>query len=589
MRITILFILSLFGMSLIQFALPQQYAITTVAGGGSDIIGDNIPATQVFLNKPYGLEIHGELLYIADTYNDRIRVMNLTSHKIRTIAGSGVRGFNGDFSMDAMQVMFRQPEDVKIDPTDGNLIISDTFNNRIRKMWKESGNVSTIAGTGATNTAPGLNFNSDNILAVDSLLAWPLGILPLSNGELIISDMWNHRIRKILTNGTITTIYGNGLEGSAADGSIALNSRVCGPGSVIRLVDGSLGIAEIYTNKIRSISLENGTLTTLGGIGPVGMVIKNGGLSGDGGLAINAKLNNPHFMATSPSGDLFISDSYNGRIRKIQANGTISTIAGMGAINVNWGTLNFNGDFKIATQALLSFPTGIVYDKKNDEIYFADSSNNRIRKLSLSIFCNGTLYTNSSVCSGNGKCIATETCQCNSGWKGQLCETPDCGLVHNCSSYGNCIGPNQCQCETGYLGIDCSIPTCENISSLNSSFVCSGNGKCQTLNSCNCSEGYFGIVCQLTTCNGFLSNSSQVCLGRGKCVGPEKCSCFGSWVGSNCEIFDSSPKLKEYDETGLIVSMTISGVILLIAFILDIASCVNIPKLRMKFKKQELN
>ena len=319
------------------------------------------------------LDYHGNL-YIADTFNDRIRKVD-TSGILSTVAGVGLKTFGGDGGL-ATGAMLNSPNAIFIDPT-GSLYIADSFNDRIRKV-DPSGIISTVAGDGFEEFGFS-RFHGDGGPAVEASLNNPAGIFVDSNGCIYIADRFNIRIRKIDPSGIISTVAGNGEPGFSGDGGPATEASLWVPEGILLDDSGNLYIADSANNRIRKVDAF-GTISTVAGNGEESF-------SGDGGPATEAALNTPKDIFLDNTGHLFIADMFNHRIRKIDPSGSISTVAGN-------GELGFSGDNGPATEARLFFPTGVYVDDSGN-IYIADKTNDRVRKVDSS----GTIST----VAGNGE------------------------------------------------------------------------------------------------------------------------------------------------------------------------------------------
>lgn len=208
-------------------------------------------------------------------------------------------------------------------------------------------------------------FSGDNALAVNARLLNPQGVAADSSGNLFIADSANHRIRKIAPNGIITTYAGTGIVGSSGDGGLATNATLNEPGALVADAVGNLYVADTNNHRIRKIN-PSGIITTVVGTG-------GNGFSGDGEMATNARLSFPIALALDVKGDLLIVDAGNSRIRKFSmGTGLLGTIAG--------GSQGYGGDNGLAIAAQLRNPTGIAVDQQGN-IYLADSGNYRIRKI----------------------------------------------------------------------------------------------------------------------------------------------------------------------------------------------------------------
>ena len=268
--------------------------IATVAGDEAfGFSGDGGPATSASLYSPGGVAVDsGGNLYIADTYNERIR--KVLGGTITTIAGNGEYRFSGDGGP-ATSASLNEPTALAVDST-GNVYIADYFNNRIRKV--SNGTIATVAGDGSQG------FSSDGVPATGASLYYPAGVAVDSAGNLYIADTSNNRIRKV-SNGTITTVAGNGLGYFAGDGGPAISASLDHPNGVAIDSTGSLYIADSVVRKV-----SKGTITTVAGDGSFGF-------SGDGGLAASASLSFPEGVAIDSAGNLYIADVTNNRIREV--------------------------------------------------------------------------------------------------------------------------------------------------------------------------------------------------------------------------------------------------------------------------------
>ena len=334
--------------------------ITTIAGTGARSFGgDGGPATAARLNNPKGVAVDGAgNLYIADRYNHRIRKVDSTG-TITTIAGTGGIGFSGDGGP-AVEARINSPEGVAVDGA-GNVYIADRYNHRIRKV-DSTGTITTIAGTG------GIGFSGDGGPAVEAELSGPLGVAVDGASNLYIADRENHRIRKVDSTGTITTIAGTGEFGFSGDGGPATAARLNNPRGMAVDGAGNLYIADLNNWRIRKVD-STGTITTIAGT-------RGRGFSGDGGPAVEAELYNPEGVAVDGAGNLYIADTWNHRIRKVDSTGTITTIAGT-------GEFGFSGDGGPAVEAELYYPRGMALDGAGN-LYIADVGNGRIRRVDSS-------------------------------------------------------------------------------------------------------------------------------------------------------------------------------------------------------------
>lgn len=294
---------------------------------------------------------------------------------IDTVAGIGTAGFSGDNGL-AKEAKLDTPTGVALDGA-GNLYIADRHNNCIRQVITATGIITTIAGSGLTGPGNG-GFGGDSGPATEAQLNLPGNIVVDPSGNLYIADTYNNRIRQVIT-GTqiITTVVGDGSEAFGGDNGLAINAQLQGPTGVAINGQGDLYIADANNNRIRKVIMATGVITTVAGSGPTGHT--NGDFSGDGGLATEALLNYPSNVTIDEAGNLYIADSYNHRVRQVlSATGIITTVAGSGLSGSGNG--GYSGDGGAATEARLNFPTGVAVDKLGN-LYIADNGNQRIRKV----------------------------------------------------------------------------------------------------------------------------------------------------------------------------------------------------------------
>ena len=281
-----------------------------------------------------------------------------SSGTITTIAGTGEEGFSGDGGP-AVSAQLSGPNGVAVDGA-GNLYIADTGNHRIRRV-NPSGTITTIAGIG------GNGFSGDGGPAGTARLSSPSGLALDAAGNLYIADTGNHRIRRVDPSGTITTVAGTGQPGFSGDGGPAVSAQLTAPKGVSVDGSGNVYIADQEDLRIRRVD-PSGTITTFAGTG-------EWGYSGDNGPAVQARLRRPDGVAVDGSGNLYIADTWNRRIRRVDPSGTITTLAGTG----EWG---FSGDKGPAVQARLRNPDGVAVDGSGN-LYIADTGNHRIRIVTL--------------------------------------------------------------------------------------------------------------------------------------------------------------------------------------------------------------
>jgi uncharacterized protein (TIGR03437 family) len=336
-----------------RIRLVSNGVISTFAGNGtSGSGGDYGDPTQAQLHLPEGLALDSSgNLYIADSANNVIR--QVSGGVITTFAGNHIAGFSHEGGP-AVVAALNVPLDIAFD-TAGNAYIADSGNGRIR-MVSPSGVITSVVGGGTTYTEGGL--------ATASVLSGPQGVAADSSGNLFISDTDGHKIFKVSSN-TITTFAGTGTRGFAGDGGSPKDAQFNAPSSIVLDGSGNVYITDLFNARIRKIT--SSSVSTVAGNGLTAY-------SGDGGSAQNALMNAPAGVAPGPGGVVYISDTNNQRVRRINADGTISTVAGN-------GTPGFTGDGSAASGAQVAYPSGLAVDAAGNA-YFSDTANQRVRRIS---------------------------------------------------------------------------------------------------------------------------------------------------------------------------------------------------------------
>ena len=330
--------------------LPLIFSLTAIAQISALTVPLILPSAIVF-------DAAGNL-YFAETANHIIRKVDTTGH-ITTIAGTGVQGFSGDTGP-ATSATLDSPQGLALDLAN-NLYIADTHNHRIRKLNLTTGILTTIAGT-----TPG--FFGDTGLATSAQLNLPTALALDSANNLYLADAGNHRIRKIsAATGIITTIAGTGMQGFSGDNTLATAANLDSPSGLALDSANNLYLADTHNHRIRKITAATGILTTIAGDGTQGF-------AGDTTAATTANLALPHGLTIDSSGNIYLADTANHRIRRIDATtGVITTVAGD-------GTQAFAGDGTPAIAASLDSPRDTALSPST-LLTLADTGNQRIRQL----------------------------------------------------------------------------------------------------------------------------------------------------------------------------------------------------------------
>jgi len=309
----------------------------------------------------------------SQTYTISVKADSLIS----TFAGTGVANFSGDGSQ-AINSSFNNPSDIVSDSL-GNIYIADYYNQRIRKI-DTNGIISTYAGDG------GVANLGDGGLATSASIYYPEYLAIDSSNNLYITSGGGNRIRKVTSNGYISTIAGNGIAGFSGDGGLATSANLKYPKGIAVDGEGNVYIADNQNNRIRKVSTD-GIINTIAGTGVAGF-------SGDGGPATSARLYQPGDVEIDSLGNILIADYWNNRIRKISSDGKIITVVGT-------GIQGYSGDGSLALSTSIYAPTNISVDS-NGNVYFNDLQADSIRE----VLPSGTVTTiagvGSSGYSGDG-------------------------------------------------------------------------------------------------------------------------------------------------------------------------------------------
>ena len=335
-------------------AFAQPYSISTVAGGAPP--NTPVAATGITIGQPRRVttDSSGSVYFSSDN-----AVFKIAGGTLALVAGNSRPGFSGDGGA-AVNAQLNAPQGLAVD-SHGNVYIADSGNNRVRVVTSD-GLIHTFAGNGLLGTP---RFLGDGGQAVNGNLQQPGGVAVDSTGTVYIADTLDNVIRKVTSDGVISTIAGNFYAGYSGNGNPAFGAAFNHPQDVLLDSSGNIYVADTLNGYVRKITTD-GLVNFIAGDGNIGY-------SGDGGAGTSAGLIEPFSLALDSGGNLYIAERADGRIRKLDSKGNISTVAGTGA-------LGFAGDNGSATAAQLFLPMGVAVDASGN-LYIADTGNNRVRKL----------------------------------------------------------------------------------------------------------------------------------------------------------------------------------------------------------------
>ena len=335
---------------------------TAVGTGQAGYAGDGGPAPEARLNMPFDVACDADgNLYLSDTLNHCLRRVDARSGTITTVAGDGQAGFSGDGGP-ATKARLREPYGLVLDAA-GNLFVADRLNRRVRRIDARTGVITTLAGDGSKT------YSGDGGPADRAGIVEPNGVtLDREGRKLYVADVADHRVRVVdLQSRTIATFAGTGRGRHEGDGGPASAASIFGARAVEVGPDGTLYILERQGNTLRAVDPNSGIIRTIAGTGAKGY-------TGDGGPALKATFDGPKELALDREGHIFIVDTENHAIRRIDARtGLVSTVAGN-------GQRGGSGDGGPATAARLDRPHGVVV-VPGGALLIGDTGNHRIRRV----------------------------------------------------------------------------------------------------------------------------------------------------------------------------------------------------------------
>ena len=345
---------------LIQLPIQAGTIDTVIGTGRPDNNGARGPADSLNVGQPFGVELGPDgALYVTEVQNHRVLRLDLKTQQLTTVAGNGTAGYSGDGGP-ATSAQLHEPYEVRFD-RQGNMFFVEMKNHLVRRVDARTGKISTVAGSGTAG------YSGDGGLAVKAQLRVPHSIALDDRNGLYIADIGNHRIRKVdLKSGLIHSIAGSTERSLPQDGQLAAGNPILGPRALC-FHQGTLWIALREGHSVWKLPLKEGTLQHVAGDG-------SKGYSGDGGAARSARFNGPKGICIGPAGKIFVVDTENHAIRRIDpVNDRIETVAGSGERGAG-------GDGGAANAAQLDRPHGICVGP-NGTIYIGDTVNHRVRRV----------------------------------------------------------------------------------------------------------------------------------------------------------------------------------------------------------------
>jgi len=337
---------------------PVGKEIVTVAGNGSaGYSGDGGPAARAQLNQPFGV-VRGPdgALYICDTGNHVIRRV-AADGTIATVAGNGIAGYAGDGGP-ALEASLNEPYEIRFDRR-GNMVFVEMANHLVRRVDRQTGLISTLAGTGEKG------FSGDGGPAVEARLSRPHSIQLGPTGDLFICDIGNHRIRRVgREDGRIQTFAGTGGQGKTPDGAALAGTPLNGPRALDFDAEGNLWLALREGNAVYRIDMQALSIHHVAGTG-------ESGFTGHGQPALQATLSGPKGLSVGPEGDIYLADTESHSIRMVdRVRGTLELVAGTGESG--------DGPEGDPLACRMGRPHGVFVDK-DGSVFVGDTNAHRVR------------------------------------------------------------------------------------------------------------------------------------------------------------------------------------------------------------------
>ena len=352
-------VIAILFLALFTSAVGAQTVSTFAGTGAKGFSGDGGPADKAQLNNPFAVARGPDgFIYMCDVDNHRVRRV-AKDGTISTFAGNGKKAYAGDGGP-AIQASLNQPYELAWDNA-GNLYFVEIGNHVVRKVDAKTGTISTVAGTGKAG------FSGDGGPATKAQMSAPHSLAFDPQGDILVCDILNHRVRKIdIKTGTISTWAGNGEKKTSPDGTPIGNSSLNGPRALAFANDGTLWLALREGNAVLKLDPKAGILKRVAGTG-------KSGFTGNGGPALSATLSGPKGVSLDSKGNIYLADTESHSIRMINiSKNTLELLVGDGK--------KADGPDGDPLKCRLARPHGVFVDK-DDSVFIGDSENHRVRLL----------------------------------------------------------------------------------------------------------------------------------------------------------------------------------------------------------------